>query len=443
MCLFAYPNRNEKSIAFKKGIKKFECGACPECLQKKSRQWALRCSMEAKNNVGMMITLTYDTYKYDSYGNIIGENLNADMELSKRDVQNFLKRLRVKFPDKNIKYLATAERGKRTNRPHYHCLIFGLVFDDLIPYKKSKRGNAIYRSKTLEKIWHGGRGSQRGGICTVDCVNLTAATARYCTKYCAKDAGLDDTFMLFSHGIGEEELLRRFNGKNYWLEGREYAIPRKIWVKYIENKYKLKYKKNKKEYGYSRYIAPPEKEPLFEEYRKLLSYSALMRCRKERKKQNIRWLRSLNRREIYQAYRDNDVLYKRYITYWQSKVEIFEKYQPSSFLRILALPNDKYRTYKVKALEALRKKRCGKPYIPPRSRCYAEYKRLKREESPTPVHCICRYQPRHYTANDSIFEKKYCVKNKNVIFFRETEEKSPFEEKKYPKQQNFFELCLT
>lgn len=30
---------------------------------KKSRQWALRCGMEARVNVGMMITLTYDTYK--------------------------------------------------------------------------------------------------------------------------------------------------------------------------------------------------------------------------------------------------------------------------------------------------------------------------------------------------------------------------------------------
>lgn len=435
MCLFAYPNRNEKSTAFKKGIKNFECGACPECLQKKSRQWALRCSMEAKNNVGMMVTLTYDTYKYDCYGNIIGENLNADMELSKRDVQNFFKRLRAKFSDKNIKYLATAERGKRTNRPHYHCLIFGLVFDDLIPYKKSKRGNSIFRSKTLEKIWHGGRGSQRGGICTVDCVNLSAATARYCTKYCAKDAGVDDTFMLFSHGIGEEELLRRFNGKNYWIEGREYTIPRKIWVKYIERKYNLN--------GYSRYVTPPEEKPLYEEYRKVLSYSALMRCVRKNREQNIRWLRSKNRREIFQAYRDNDIFYKRYIAYWQRKVEIFEKYQADPSLRILALPDNKYRTYKVKALEALRKKCCGKPYIPPRSRCYAEYKRLKREESPTPIHCICRYQPRHYTANDSIFEKKYVVKNGNLIIFREVDVKNPFLEKNYPKQLNFFELCLT
>ena len=135
-----------------------------------------------------------------------------------------------------------------------------------------------------------------------------------------------------------------------------------------------------------------------------------MRCDRKQKEQNVRWLRSLNRREIFQMYRDNDMLYKRYIAYWSRKVEVFEKYQPDEFLRILALPDNKYRTYKVKALEALRKKKRGVPYIPPRSRCYAEYKRLKREQSPTPVHCICRYQPRHYTANDSIFEKNTWLK---------------------------------
>ncbi len=71
------------------------------------------------------------------------------------------------------------------------------------------------------------------GICTVDTQNLSAACARYCTKYCAKDARADDTFMLFSRGIGEAGLLRDFNGKSYIIDGREYPIPRQIWEKKI------------------------------------------------------------------------------------------------------------------------------------------------------------------------------------------------------------------
>ena len=62
MCLFTF--NNKKSIRAKiKGIEKFECGHCPECLQKKSRKWALRCGMQAKTTPGVMVTLTYDTYK--------------------------------------------------------------------------------------------------------------------------------------------------------------------------------------------------------------------------------------------------------------------------------------------------------------------------------------------------------------------------------------------
>lgn len=386
MCMFSYDNQNIRSVAYKKGIKKFECGSCPECLQKKSRLWALRCSMEAKNNVGMMITLTYDTYVYNAQGQIIGERLPDDMSLSKKDAQNFIKRLRAKFPDKKIKYLLTAERGKRTNRPHYHALIFGLVFDDLVKYKKSKRGNIIYRSKTLEKIWQGGK-EKKGGICTVDCINISAKTARYCTKYCAKDSGADDTFMLFSQGIGDIELLENFNGKNYWIDGREYSIPRLIWKKYIENKYNIQ--------GFSKYVPPAKLSDLEFEYRNYLSIYAKKRSEKRYNDENKRFNRSKLRHKIFQYYRDNDVLYKNYIKYWQRKNILYNRYRPSSFQRILALPNNKYLTYKDKALGVYQDLIKNIPYVPPRSKSYAMFKRLHREKESVGV-----YQTRHYTPTD-------------------------------------------
>lgn len=238
MCLFPRPNNQFNKKAYKKGIHEYKCGYCPECLQDKSRVWALRCVAEAKYNPGMMITLTYDTYKRDERGNIIGENLNL-CGVHKEDCQKFIKRLRYYYPNNDIKYLISAEYGSRTGRPHYHALIFGLQFDDCVRYKKSKRGNLIYRSQTLEKIWN-------NGICTVDSLNLNASSARYCTKYCAKLGGVNDTFMLFSQNIGERYLMEKFNGKSYWIDGREYPIPRFIWNKYIENKYGLQ--------GYSRYV---------------------------------------------------------------------------------------------------------------------------------------------------------------------------------------------
>lgn len=238
MCFFPRQNTQFNKKAYKKGIHEYKCGYCPECLADKSRVWALRCVAEAKYNPGMMLTLTYDTYKRDDKGNIIGENLNL-CGVHKEDCQKFIKRLRYYYPNNDIKYMIAAEFGTRTGRPHYHALIFGLQFDDCVPYKKSKRGNMIYRSSTLEKIWN-------NGICTVDSLNLSASTARYCTKYCAKLGGVNDTFMLFSQGIGKKWLMDNFNGKSYWIDGREYSIPRFIWNEYIEKKYDMQ--------GYSRYV---------------------------------------------------------------------------------------------------------------------------------------------------------------------------------------------
>lgn len=241
MCLFPFLNNNRNSTAYKKGVKEFECGACPECLSKRSKQWALRAVAQAQVSPSVMVCLTYDEYIHDTNtGRIIGERVSPK-KCNKEDVQKFIKRLRryiqYHFGQTNVKYLVTAEYGKRTHRAHYHALLFNVQFTDLVPYKRSKRGNLIYKSATLDKIW-------QHGICTVDSVNVQSACARYCTKYAMKDKEAD-TFMLFSRGIGEAVLMRDFNGISYIYDGFEYPIPRQIWRNYIENKYNI--------HGFSRY----------------------------------------------------------------------------------------------------------------------------------------------------------------------------------------------
>lgn len=382
--------------ALVKGVEYFECGACPECLQKKSRKWALRCCMQAKVSPGVMVTLTYDSYKY---GSTTEENpTDPTIPLSKKHCQDFIKRLRKwlsKRSDKKLYYLLTAERGKRTNRAHYHALLFNVTFDDIIKYKKSSRGNIIYKSQTLEKLW-------KHGICTVDCINLSAKTARYCTKYCAKDSGADDTFMLFSHGIGDEELIKRFNGKSYWVEGREYSIPREIWQKYIEKKYKI--------FGYSRYVGLRHLEDTEKKI-----FNVLKRLSDEDMKFNktfsielhklenscLSYHRQMCRREIYTHYRDNDPLYKLYLKYWKNKNEVNNFNRPSELARISALPNNKYWSYKQKALRAKGRQYIKRAFIPPRSNCHGfdpfYNKKVHAEKSFAPL-------SRHYTANDTIRE---------------------------------------
>lgn len=431
MCLFPRKNKYADSLFYKKGIKEFSCGCCPECLSKKARIWVLRAVMEAKNNVGMMITLTYDTYKRDKCGNIIGENpVNPDLKLDKKDCQDFFKRLRAKFPDKKIKYIAAGERGKSTNRAHYHALIFGLVFDDLMYYKKSKRGNVIYRSKTLEKIWQGGNNrTQQGGICTVDCINLNASVAAYCTKYAAKDSGVDDTFMLFSHGIGEEELRKKFNGKPYVIQGQKYAIPRTIWQWYVTDKYNISAPK---------YVKFPKYENFLNYNGELFYEFAFDIARK-------RYFRAQRKREIYSYMRDNDPLYKMYILKMRHLSNVSEKYKQSPFARIIALDDKKYWSYKQKALSAFGKLKQDKAASPPRVKSFAYQReayqnrgivgswngytlidialRAKAQRDSGQLPLISR----HITATDRIF-KPYVTKSGKIIdFYRLKTAENPFE----------------
>lgn len=424
MCLFPYYNNLINSKAYKKGLREFDCGACPECLAKRSRLWALRCSAQSQIQHGCMVTLTYDNYVYDENGNIIGEQV-ADRKVDKRDCQLFIKRLRKYFNDYNpnrrnlifiskdeklsklrrrykflvkkynsskgisirlineflslpkkinsrlqyiknynnqakefnknlpnvkISYLLTAEYGKRTHRPHYHAILFGVDFADRVFYKKSKRGNIIYKSSTLTKLWS-------NGICTVDSVNLNAKTARYCTKYCAKDSRTDDTFMLVSRGIGDEWLLKNFNGLSYMLDGREYTIPKLIWNKYIANKYKNNYVFKRWNTSY-----------------KYLGLSYLIS-----KGNSLAYeLADFNRksRHRFQSWRDKDIEYQRYLAYWFNKNEYYNQFRPTVSQRVLALPNDKYYFYKVKALQVLGScEYLHNSHISPRSNCVSRYNR--------------------------------------------------------------------
>ncbi|QXN75165.1 replication initiator protein [Microvirus mar34] len=319
MCLFPIPNSDFNSPAYKKGVKFFDCGACPECLHKRAGTWALRAvyeSMAQKENC--MITLTYDNFVRDKRGNIIGETpVNPDLKVNIRDIQLFFKRLRKwlsKTYGKSCKYLCSAEYGSRTHRAHYHCILFGVKFPDLVYYKKSKRGNIIYMSHILTELWG-------HGICTVDSNNVKASIARYCTKYCAKSRS-DETFMLTSHSIGLDMLYKHFNGKSYYVDGTEYPVPRIVWQRYISEKYKGT------PYAFTyRYVNKTE-DTLY----------------------NGVYENNCRQRSLYRYLRDQDPCYIKYLAYWQRKGQQIESIQPDVRSRILALDDRKYHNYKVAAL---------------------------------------------------------------------------------------------
>lgn len=141
---------------------KLPCGRCIGCRLDHGQMWATRMLHELLyHDRACFITLTYSD-----------ENLPPSQSLSKRELQQFFKRLRKHLQVRKIRYYACGEYGEQTLRPHYHAVIFGWEPDDLKTYGPSRGG-----SKLLEKIWG-------LGLVSVGPVNYQtcAYTARYVTK---------------------------------------------------------------------------------------------------------------------------------------------------------------------------------------------------------------------------------------------------------------------
>lgn len=77
------------------------CGQCMGCRLEKARQWAVRCVHEAqmyKNNC--FITLTYND-----------DNLPKSKSIDKKTVSDFMRKLRRKVKQKDIRFMASGEYG--------------------------------------------------------------------------------------------------------------------------------------------------------------------------------------------------------------------------------------------------------------------------------------------------------------------------------------------
>lgn len=118
------------------------CGQCIGCRIGKSQEWALRCVHEASlYGENSFVTLTYDD-----------GCVPLDGSLCKKDYQDFLKRLRSRFPRESIRYFLCGEYGESLARPHYHALLFNHDFPDKTEWCESK-GNKVFRSLELEELW--------------------------------------------------------------------------------------------------------------------------------------------------------------------------------------------------------------------------------------------------------------------------------------------------
>lgn len=147
------------------------CGQCIGCRLDKSRQWAVRCVHEASlYEDNSFITLTYNN-----------ENLPSSKSVNKKVLQDFFKRYRKEIdkhdPGRKIRFMACGEYGDLRNRPHYHAIIFNWRDPYERLWSKSKTGELLFRSPTLESAW-------KYGHSIVGSVTFESAAyvARYVTK---------------------------------------------------------------------------------------------------------------------------------------------------------------------------------------------------------------------------------------------------------------------
>lgn len=171
---------------------------------------------QKKSESSYFVTLTYS----DKY--------LPDCGLVKRHLQLYFKRLRKVTP--RLRYYAVGEYGSKTQRAHYHAIIFNAQEKDI-------RSKWTLQDKVKNREYP---------IGIVHVGNVTQASCAYVTKYCIQKGleieGLNKPFSIMSRGYGlgawylTDEMIawHRADDRNYTLQyGVKGRLPRyykdKIW----------------------------------------------------------------------------------------------------------------------------------------------------------------------------------------------------------------------
>lgn len=181
------------------------CGKCIGCLRTRQMQYSFRLEWEALDPRNKMVKFCTFTYA--------PEFLPADNELSKSEVQHYVRRLRKLCPSVDVRYFFCGEHGSPcfTERAHYHAILF---FSDFVS------------EKLIAKAWPFGR---------VDVKDASLQRFGYVAKYSVKQLGdgsqkwLQLPFMLISNTLGFYFLEKhgdfcRKNFINTWINGSGYPV---------------------------------------------------------------------------------------------------------------------------------------------------------------------------------------------------------------------------
>lgn len=197
------------------------CGKCIGCRVNKKILWSMRCCHELyEHKKSIFVTLTYDSKLHYPQA----------YSLEKAHLQKFIKRLRKslgsRIPKGRIRYFAAGEYGEKTQRPHYHLIIFGIGFSE----KQLIMDCWNYTDWNVESIREKAFGiAERQSIQYVakyieKQLNGPAALEQY------KNLGREPVFKISSLGIGKvwaEKNAAQYQDQGFiTINGRQVAIPR-------------------------------------------------------------------------------------------------------------------------------------------------------------------------------------------------------------------------
>lgn len=204
-----------------------------------AKEWAVRCEVEMKQwQYNYFVTLTYDDEylpKHEGIDEDTGEILGIWDEsvtprrfygisyLEPKDLTKFMKDLRMYFKyhynEDNIRFFASGEYGEKSDRAHFHIILFNCNIRDLVAHHQNVKGNTIFTSEELTKIW--GKG-------IVGITEATYETACYTAQYMLKkQRGKDGKeFYPAHHQTPEFSRMSRMPGiASKWY----YANKNKLW----------------------------------------------------------------------------------------------------------------------------------------------------------------------------------------------------------------------
>lgn len=183
---------------------KLPCGKCVGCKLKKSSEWATRIMHEARyHKQTSFLTLTYQT-----------ESLPPNGTLDKSHFVGFIKRLRERLREKGhakLKYYMCGEYGDKTERPHYHAILFGwFPHDAVIADNNPGAANPLWRSAFLEEVW---------GLGRVLVGHVTESSAAYVARYTMKKLHAQEA----DHAYKETERIPPYTAMSKGIGARYFA----------------------------------------------------------------------------------------------------------------------------------------------------------------------------------------------------------------------------